>query len=61
MPDVSDALAQAKAERLAVLVTQLIPGIRALSTHRSEHEVCVAANRMAGYRLDDAESGRTSA
>jgi hypothetical protein len=56
MTDVSDPLADARAERIKEMVGNLLPRIRPLSSDLSEDELLEAAAYMAVYRVADEEA-----
>lgn len=56
--DEASSLAEARAERIAEMVGNLLPRIRPLSGHLSEDELLEAAAYMAVYRVADQEAAR---
>lgn len=56
MMDVSDPLAEARAERIKEMVGNLLPRIRPLSGDLSEDELLEVAAHMAVYRVIDEEA-----
>jgi hypothetical protein len=52
----ADTVSQARAERIARMIENLLPRIRPLSGHLSEEELLEAASYMAVYRLADEEA-----
>lgn len=53
--DATDPAAQARAERLAELVCELLPAIRRVAPHLSELALSEAVERIAAHRLADEE------
>lgn len=53
--DATDPVAQARTERLAELVRELLPAMRRAAPHLSEHALFEAVQRIAAHRLADEE------
>ena len=58
--DVTDPVAQAREERLAELIRELLPAMRHRAPHLSEHALLEAVERIAGHRLADEELAHRS-
>jgi hypothetical protein len=59
MMDVSDPLAEARAERIKEMVGNLLPRIRPLSGDLSEDELLEVAAHMAVYRVVDEDEANS--
>jgi hypothetical protein len=53
--DATDSAAQAREERLAELVRELLPAMRRRAPHLSERALAEAVERIAAHRLADEE------
>jgi hypothetical protein len=58
--DTTDPVAQARAERLAELIRQLLPAMRLRAPHLSEQALLDAVERIAAHRLADEELAHRS-
>ena len=58
--DGADPAANARADRLAELVRELLPEMRRRAPHLSETALCQAVERIAAHRLADEELAQRS-
>lgn len=58
--DATDPVAQARAERLAEIVRELLPAMRRRAPHLSETALLDAVDRIAAHRLADEELAQRS-
>jgi aminoglycoside N3'-acetyltransferase len=58
--DATDPVAQARAERLAEIVRELLPAMRSRAPHLSESALLEAVERIAAHRLADEELAHRS-
>jgi hypothetical protein len=60
LQDASDPVAQARDERLAELVREMLPAMRRRAPHLSETALLQAVERIAAHRLADEELAHRS-